>query len=234
MTPGQLSFLAAAIFVVAFLYSCVGHARASGYIAVMSLFSLAPAVIKPTALTLTFLWPASAPGSFSARGIFRGARSGRSLHWPFRWPCWRLYQPADPPLSSACWHGLAFFGRAFALAAARRFAAGGAFPTCGPLPRRWTGIVIRSHRDRRRHFPYPVTAVQALGTRQERRGSISPICSGQLCLGAAWQPKQHEAFSVFLRSSWSLPLSLAARVVPISVVGASITPPSNASLPSSS
>jgi hypothetical protein len=41
MTPEQLSFLALAIFIVAFLYSCVGHAGASGYIAVMSLFSLA-------------------------------------------------------------------------------------------------------------------------------------------------------------------------------------------------
>ena len=45
MTPEQLPFLAVAVLVVAFLYSSVGHAGASGYIAVMSLFSLAPAVI---------------------------------------------------------------------------------------------------------------------------------------------------------------------------------------------
>ncbi|RZM09041.1 MAG: hypothetical protein EOO88_49365 [Pedobacter sp.] len=51
----QLSFLTLAILVVAFLYSSVGHAGASGYIAVMSLFGLAPAVIKPTALILNIL-----------------------------------------------------------------------------------------------------------------------------------------------------------------------------------
>ncbi len=78
MTPEQVSFLAAAILVVAFLYSSVGHAGASGYIAVMSLFSLAPAVIKPTALILNILvacigtWQFWRAGHFSCR-----------LFWPF-------------------------------------------------------------------------------------------------------------------------------------------------------
>ncbi len=78
MTPGQLSFLAAAIFVVAFLYSCVGHARASGYIAVMSLFSLAPAVIKPTALTFNILVACIGAWKFWRAGYFSW-----SLFWPF-------------------------------------------------------------------------------------------------------------------------------------------------------
>ena len=51
MAPGQLALLAAAVLAVAFLYSSVGQAGASGYIAVMSLFGLAPGVMKPTALT---------------------------------------------------------------------------------------------------------------------------------------------------------------------------------------
>src|SRR5207248_229844 len=55
MTSEQIIFLTGAILVVAFLYSSVGHAGASGYIAVMSLFGLAPAVIKPTALVLNIL-----------------------------------------------------------------------------------------------------------------------------------------------------------------------------------
>ena len=47
--------LSACIAVVAFLYSSVGHAGASGYIAVMTLFGLSMAQIKPAALTLNIL-----------------------------------------------------------------------------------------------------------------------------------------------------------------------------------
>lgn len=41
-----------AIFVVAMLYSSVGHGGASGYLAVMALFAVAPEITKPTALVL--------------------------------------------------------------------------------------------------------------------------------------------------------------------------------------
>jgi uncharacterized membrane protein YfcA len=78
MTPEQLSFLTIAIFIVAFLYSCVGHAGASGYIAVMSLFSLAPTVIKPTALILNILVACIGTWQFWRAGHF----SWR-LFWPF-------------------------------------------------------------------------------------------------------------------------------------------------------
>ncbi len=78
MTPEQLPFLTVAILVVAFLYSSVGHAGASGYIAVMSLFSLAPAVIKPSALTLNILVASIATWQFWRAGHF----SWR-LFWPF-------------------------------------------------------------------------------------------------------------------------------------------------------
>ena len=78
MSLEQLSFLTAAILVVAFLYSSVGHAGASGYIAVMSLFSLAPAVIKPTALTLNILVATIGTWQFWRAGHF----SWR-LFWPF-------------------------------------------------------------------------------------------------------------------------------------------------------
>src|SRR6266498_2587149 len=40
------------LFLVAFLYSSVGHGGASGYLALMALFSFAPEVMKPTALLL--------------------------------------------------------------------------------------------------------------------------------------------------------------------------------------
>ena len=57
MDIGTIFSLAVAIliFVVALLYSTVGHAGASGYLAVMALFGMAPLVMKPTALTLNII-----------------------------------------------------------------------------------------------------------------------------------------------------------------------------------
>src|SRR5213596_165717 len=40
------------LFFVAFLYASVGHGGASGYLALMALFSISPEVMKPTALLL--------------------------------------------------------------------------------------------------------------------------------------------------------------------------------------
>lgn len=40
------------LFLVAFLYASVGHGGASGYLALMAIFSIAPEVMKPTALLL--------------------------------------------------------------------------------------------------------------------------------------------------------------------------------------
>jgi uncharacterized membrane protein YfcA len=78
MTPEFLALLCAALFVVALLYSSVGHAGASGYIAVMSLVGLAPAVIKPTALALNILVALVAAWQFWRAGHFRW-----TLFWPF-------------------------------------------------------------------------------------------------------------------------------------------------------
>jgi hypothetical protein len=36
------------LFLVAFLYASVGHGGASGYLALMAIFSVAPEVMKPT------------------------------------------------------------------------------------------------------------------------------------------------------------------------------------------
>lgn len=40
------------LFVVAFLYSSVGHGGASGYLALMAIFAVSPDIMKPTALLL--------------------------------------------------------------------------------------------------------------------------------------------------------------------------------------
>ena len=76
--PEHLFYIALCILIVAFLYSCVGHAGASGYIAVMSLFSMAPAAIKPTALVLNIL--------VACLGTYQFWRAGHfswRLFWPF-------------------------------------------------------------------------------------------------------------------------------------------------------
>jgi hypothetical protein len=52
MDTTQLILLFLAVGLIAFLYSSVGHAGASGYIATMTLFGLAPTVIRLTALVL--------------------------------------------------------------------------------------------------------------------------------------------------------------------------------------
>jgi uncharacterized membrane protein YfcA len=47
--------LASLLFVAALLYASVGHAGASGYLAVMALAGVSPAVMKPTALALNIV-----------------------------------------------------------------------------------------------------------------------------------------------------------------------------------
>ncbi len=78
MSIELLALLFTGIFLMAVLYSSVGHAGASGYIAVMSLLSLAPASIKPTALALNILVALIASWQFWRAGCFRWA-----LFWPF-------------------------------------------------------------------------------------------------------------------------------------------------------
>lgn len=62
--------LAVAILVLATLYSSVGHAGASGYLAALALFAVAPAVMKPTALTLNILVATIATVRFYRAGYF--------------------------------------------------------------------------------------------------------------------------------------------------------------------
>lgn len=70
MDSSSLIVLAAMIGAAAFLYSSVGHAGASGYIAAMALFGLAPEVMKPTALALNILVASIALYRFYQAGCF--------------------------------------------------------------------------------------------------------------------------------------------------------------------
>jgi uncharacterized membrane protein YfcA len=70
--------LATCMFLGAALYSSVGHAGASAYIAFMALFSVAPAVMRPTALTLNILVASFASIRYARAGLFRWR-----IVWPF-------------------------------------------------------------------------------------------------------------------------------------------------------
>jgi uncharacterized protein len=66
------------LFIVAFLYASVGHGGASGYLALMALFSMAPDVMKPTALLLNLFVSLTSFIQFYRGGHFKWA-----LFWPF-------------------------------------------------------------------------------------------------------------------------------------------------------
>lgn len=74
----QSILLAALILIAASLYSSVGHGGASGYLAAMALFGLAPEVMRPTALVLNLLVAAISSVQFARAGYFRSR-----LFWPF-------------------------------------------------------------------------------------------------------------------------------------------------------
>lgn len=70
--PAADLLLAALFFAVAVLYSSVGHAGASGYIASMALLGFAPEQVRPTALALNLL--------VGGIGLFRWWRGGH-VRW---------------------------------------------------------------------------------------------------------------------------------------------------------
>ena len=77
MTGAETIVLVGAFFVVATLYTTVGHAGASGYLAIMAIAGLAPEVMRPTALTLNIL--------VAAITVYRFRRA-RFFAWSGLWP----------------------------------------------------------------------------------------------------------------------------------------------------
>lgn len=69
--------LIAAIFILAALYSSVGHGGASGYLAAMSIAGVEPGVMRPAALVLNILVSGLALATFARAGAFR----------------WRVFRP---------------------------------------------------------------------------------------------------------------------------------------------
>lgn len=76
-TPALLALLAC-IALAAALYSAVGHGGASGYLAVMALFAIAPVLMKPAALSMNI--------AVAGLVFYRLRRAGyfdAPLFWPF-------------------------------------------------------------------------------------------------------------------------------------------------------
>ena len=73
----EVAILCVSFFVVATLYTTVGHAGASGYLATMALVGLAPEVMRPTALALNIL--------VAVLTVYRFRRA-RFFHWSGLWP----------------------------------------------------------------------------------------------------------------------------------------------------
>ena len=77
LTETVIIIMASANSIVAMLYASVGHGGASGYIAVMALFSVAPTIIKPSVLILNIAVSLVAFSIYATAGHFR---------WRFFWP----------------------------------------------------------------------------------------------------------------------------------------------------
>lgn len=77
MTGVEIAILACAFCVIATLYTTVGHAGASGYLAIMAIAGLAPEVMRPTALALNIL--------VATITVYRFRRA-RYFSWRGLWP----------------------------------------------------------------------------------------------------------------------------------------------------
>ena len=78
MDATLVAALAAGMLVAAFAYASVGHGGASAYIAAMALAGIAPAEMRPIALSLNLLVSGIATYKFARAGYFRWR-----LFWPF-------------------------------------------------------------------------------------------------------------------------------------------------------
>lgn len=78
MSDGTIVILALLFLAAGALYASVGHAGASGYLAVMALVGVDPAIMRPTALAINILVAVIAFMQFYRAGHFRWR-----LFWPF-------------------------------------------------------------------------------------------------------------------------------------------------------
>ena len=70
MDPATIALIAGLMFLGAALYTSVGHAGASAYLAIMALFSVAPETMRPTALVLNIFVASFASWRYATAGQF--------------------------------------------------------------------------------------------------------------------------------------------------------------------
>lgn len=75
---GSIWLFVQLLFIVAFLYASVGHGGASGYLALMALFSFAPSVMKSSSLMLNIF-----VSLISFYQYYKGGHFKWKLFWPF-------------------------------------------------------------------------------------------------------------------------------------------------------
>lgn len=78
MDPTHIALIAVLMGLGAMLYTSVGHAGASAYLAIMALFGVAPETMRPTALVLNIL-----VASFTSWRYIRAGQFDVRVAWPF-------------------------------------------------------------------------------------------------------------------------------------------------------
>ena len=71
MDETNVLLVAAGVFLIATLYSTVGHGGGSGYLAVLALAAIAPEQMRPTALLLNIFVASLATWKFGVTSTFR-------------------------------------------------------------------------------------------------------------------------------------------------------------------
>ncbi len=145
MPEPALLLLAAAFLVVGALYSSVGHAGASGYLAVMALAGVSASLMRPTALSINVLVAVIASVQFWRAGHFR---------WRLFWPFAAASMPA------------AFLGGKITLPSAALQGAIGAVLILSAIQMTWTGwrrAATARERAARPPRPPPLWAALAVG-----------------------------------------------------------------------
>lgn len=195
LNPWLLAGLAAA----SVLYSSVGHAGASGYLAVMALAGVDSAVMKPAALVLNLAVAAIAAARFARAGplfvaaavaVRRDIRSPgvRRRCDPITWPVVQAGRRPRPPLR-----------RVTALprdTTAERHRASWQPPACqGHDERRSHWPAGRPDRHRGRHLLEPAVAVHPLVGNTRKRRRIRGVHPAELRVRPRRQCREHRGAS---------------------------------------
>jgi hypothetical protein len=199
MDTTHLILLFLPVGLIAFLYSSVGHAGASGYIATMTLFGLAPTVVRPTSLVLNILVASIGTFQFWRAVISRRNYSGHSRCFPFRRI--RLRLPAtvcfgSPNFDRRC---AAFFRRAPGVSPKRPTANDPPVASGGDQYRSRAWFSFRPNWNWRRNISHAAIAVLSMGTHPPGRGCFGVVHLGELDRRAGW-PLYKSSVNSFARS----------------------------------